>query len=67
VAIRIGEDPWTEVEGHDLASVQKEYDEGLIELAQGRVEGGFALYRIPRRRPVKPRAWFSDEVPAVAA
>lgn len=55
----------TKHEGWDnqptIASAREEYDAGIIEMCQGRDGDWLLLYRIPRKVPAPPRAYFSGE------
>ena len=56
-----GERHWSPVDGAAMTilAARAEYDQGRIELAQGRVGGVMELFAIPRRNQIKRRPYFS--------
>lgn len=59
IARRTKHEPWDNQA--TIASAREEYDAGTIEMCQGRDGDFLLLYRIPRKVPAKPRAYFSGE------
>jgi hypothetical protein len=44
--------PWLPIPGRSVEAARQQYNDGRVELAQGRTEGGFVLFAIPRQRRI---------------
>lgn len=59
VAVRTIEDQWDNTQP-EIKKARKDYDDGKVELCQGRDGDNIILYAIPKRRQVDRKPFFGD-------